>query len=254
MPKLLGVVIFLLMIGACTPAIIDTPVPTQTLIPPTITPTATPIIPTPTPQNLPEAQSFILTPSPTPLRPLLQSQQSFDMDVISMTRSDLALNLGVQEGQLQLVEVLNRFYYAPECSLNVESLPSSLSSGYEVVWVVNEEVYSYLTWGQSFVWCDINPLRGKYLTAIDPIAAELSALAIRRVQQQLDTDDTIVELSDVVPVQWRDSSLGCPQEGSDYAQALIDGYRIIVTDGETSYLFHTDSVQLVSCDFASATR
>lgn len=34
-------------------------------------------------------------------------------------------------------------------------------------------------------------------------------------------------------VTWRDSSLGCPEEGRVYSQALVDGYRIVLeVDGE----------------------
>jgi hypothetical protein len=252
MPKMLGWLILWLMVVACTPQVTNTPVPTQTLIPPTVTPTSTPIQPTITPQDLPRAQEFNLTPSPTPLRPLLVSSDEFDPEVIRNTRLDLAENLGLNLEQIQLVEVLNRLYYAPTCSLGGLALPATFASGYEVAWLAESDVYIYLTWGDELIWCDVTQLRGKYLTAVDPIAAELSALAVRRIQQQSDTPDA-VDLIDVTALQWTDSSLGCPQEGQDYSTALIDGYRIIISDGETSYLFHTDSVQLVSCDFDNAT-
>lgn len=250
MPKLSGWFVLLLIVVGCTPQLRDTPIPTLTLIPPTITPTITPVLPTITPQELPDAQDFNLTPSPTPLRPLIDSDISIDTDVILLTRQHLADNTGVTTDRIQLIEVTPRIFYTPECSTGQQILPSPLSHGYEIVWMLDSQSHTYLTWHETeFVWCQIEQLRGDYLTAVDPIAAELSALAIRRVRQQEDVDPDAVALEDIFPAQWSDSSLGCPQDGQVYTQALIDGYRIVVGDGETSYLFHTDSVQLVPCDF-----
>ena len=38
-------------------------------------------------------------------------------------------------------------------------------------------------------------------------------------------------------VTWRDGSLGCPVEGRSYAQALVDGYRIVLSVGSTVYAY-----------------
>ena len=76
--RLSGWLVLLLLVSACATQGIDTPVPTQTLIPPTITPSATPIRPTQTPENLPAPQDFILTPSLTPVTPIISSSDNFD--------------------------------------------------------------------------------------------------------------------------------------------------------------------------------
>lgn len=255
MPKLSGWLLLLLLLVACAPQRVDTPVPTQTLIPPTVTPTNTPTIPTITPQDLPAPQDFSLTPSPTPLQPLIDTDTRVDSDMIRTTRQDLADNTGVAIDLIQLVEVTPRIYYSVECPTGRQVVPTPLSSGYEIVWIVENQSHQYLTWDDTeFVWCEIDRLRGEYLTAIDPIAAELSALAVRRVRQQTGVDDEDVVLEDVYPVQWQDTSVGCPQDGQTYASAQLDGYRIVISDGETSYLFHTDSVQLIPCEFDRATN
>jgi len=255
MPKPLGWLLLLLVVVACTPQTPDAPVPTQTLIPPTVTPTVTPIVPTITPQDLPAPEDFSLTPSPTPLRPIINPDMTPDEAVVLLTRQDLADNTGVAVEQIQLVKVESRLFYTVYCSTGRQDVPRPLSRGYEIVWALDNQTHTYLTWDESsFVWCDIDRLRGEYLAAIDPIAAELSALAIRRVRQQDDIEADAVVLEDVLPVQWQDTSLGCPQEGQTYSSVQIDGYRIVVSDGETSYLFHTDSVQLVPCEFDRATN
>lgn len=39
-------------------------------------------------------------------------------------------------------------------------------------------------------------------------------------------------------VVWNDGSLGCPEPGMFYTQALVDGYFVVLTVGETSYNYH----------------
>lgn len=253
--RLLGWLCVGFILGACATQTTNTPIPTLTLVPPTVTPTATPIIPTITPQNLPSAQELSLSPSPIPLMPLIPSVVNFDNEIVEQTRLNLANNLGLSLEQIQLIRIQSRLYYSVECSTGFSPLPSALSHGLEIVWIANEQTHTYLTWGDdNFVWCNIDRIHGEILTAIDPIAAELTALAIRRVQQQTDlsSEDVVVEV--VSPIQWQDSSLGCPQPNQVYSDIQIDGYRIIISDGENSYLFHTDSVQLIPCEFDQATN
>jgi hypothetical protein len=39
-------------------------------------------------------------------------------------------------------------------------------------------------------------------------------------------------------VVWNDGSLGCPQPGMMYTQALVNGYRVILMDGDQKYDYH----------------
>ena len=39
-------------------------------------------------------------------------------------------------------------------------------------------------------------------------------------------------------VTWNDGSLGCPEPGMMYTQALVDGYRVVVEAGGTEYHYH----------------
>ena len=50
-------------------------------------------------------------------------------------------------------------------------------------------------------------------------------------------------------VEWPDTSLGCPQPGKMYAQAITPGYRIILKVGGEQYEYHSDREgrQLVLC-------
>ncbi|MDZ4765739.1 MAG: hypothetical protein SGI73_14410 [Chloroflexota bacterium] len=85
------------------------------------------------------------------------------------------------------------------------------------------------------------------LTAIDPIAAELVERARAYIAEQNDLPVRRVRLVEVQRFIWRDTSLGCPTAGFDYAPAQVDGYRIVLTTGEQFHLFHTDFDRLVPC-------
>ncbi len=41
--------------------------------------------------------------------------------------------------------------------------------------------------------------------------------------------------------EWSDSSLGCPQPGSFYAQVITPGYLIVVSGGGKRLEYHTDT-------------
>jgi hypothetical protein len=42
-------------------------------------------------------------------------------------------------------------------------------------------------------------------------------------------------------VTWPDGSLGCPQDGMAYTQALVRGYRILIQAGEAVLDYHAGS-------------
>lgn len=42
-------------------------------------------------------------------------------------------------------------------------------------------------------------------------------------------------------VTWSDGSLGCPQPGQTYTQALVDGYRILITTPDGDVAFHGET-------------
>jgi len=69
-------------------------------------------------------------------------------------------------------------------------------------------------------------------TRLSPIEEAVDDLLVRI------GDDAQIEVVLYEDVVWRDGSLGCPQPGMAYTQALEDGYRIELTDGEIVYHYH----------------
>ena len=62
--------------------------------------------------------------------------------------------------------------------------------------------------------------------------------AISDLVERTGVDPGAVTVASFESVTWRDGSLGCPEPGLSYTQALVDGYRIeLVVDG-TSHWYH----------------
>jgi hypothetical protein len=81
----------------------------------------------------------------------------------------------------------------------------------------------------------------------DPIAADLASLAQRRVAAQLDLPTSRIRVIDVTPYTWTDTSLGCPLSGQTYQPVDVIGYRIVLEVGDDTYIFHSDTEQLIAC-------
>ena len=68
----------------------------------------------------------------------------------------------------------------------------------------------------------------------DPVALARADLADR-----LGVAPETIELVERSEVTWRDGSLGCPQPGMAYTQALVNGSRIVLRHGGVDYHYHS---------------
>lgn len=79
-------------------------------------------------------------------------------------------------------------------------------------------------------------------------AVEIPAVArpaVEMVIAQASTESGVpadqIEVVQVEPREWPDSSLGCPEAGGFYAQVITPGYLIRVTAGGEEREYHTDA-------------
>jgi hypothetical protein len=63
--------------------------------------------------------------------------------------------------------------------------------------------------------------------------------AVADLAETLGIDPTEVQVAAVEEVTWSDGSRGCAQKGMLYTQSLIDGSRITLRVGETTYEYHS---------------
>ena len=77
------------------------------------------------------------------------------------------------------------------------------------------------------------------MTPAKPTLPEKVAHAIQDLANRQKIPPEEITLVDVVEVVWRDGSLGCPQPGMMYTQALVEGMRIRLSVGEMIYHYHS---------------
>ena len=77
-------------------------------------------------------------------------------------------------------------------------------------------------------------MKGQVPQAIlDPILKEAAALA------KLDREQLVIVRA--APVIWNDGSLGCPEPGMMYTQALVNGYWVVIDAAGQKYDFRVGS-------------
>jgi hypothetical protein len=76
--------------------------------------------------------------------------------------------------------------------------------------------------------------------------------AVVELARELDVDPDAIELTGVGSMTWSDGSLGCPEDGMMYTQALVSGYLFIVEVDGKPYEIHTNGLShYVVCDDGS---
>ena len=71
----------------------------------------------------------------------------------------------------------------------------------------------------------------------DPDLDDLT-IATTDLADRLDVDADSIEVVSVERVTWSDGSVGCPQPGMNYTQALVPGSRIVLRAAGAEYAYH----------------
>lgn len=61
-----------------------------------------------------------------------------------------------------------------------------------------------------------------------PAPPEMAELALRIAAKHLSVPSSELEIVQIEPVEWRDSSLGCPEPGMEYLHVITPGYHAVV--------------------------
>ena len=92
------------------------------------------------------------------------------------------------------------------------------------------------------------PLNEPTGVPVPPGAETIIELAKADLAKRAGVSTEKIRVVKVEAVEWRDSSLGCPQPGMMYAQVITPGYRVVLSDGQSEYEYHTDrSRSVVLC-------
>lgn len=70
-----------------------------------------------------------------------------------------------------------------------------------------------------------------------PLESVEAARAYLAANQGVSLDEVVIDVHE--EVVWPDGSLGCPQKGMSYTQALVNGSRLILSVDGRSFSFHS---------------
>jgi hypothetical protein len=242
---------------ACTPIAEPIAVPTFTLVPPTLTSTLQPASDTPVPSATPEAFATT-TATPVPINVLIETTITPQAGIVAEVRRDLAERLNVSPERVQFAQV-EAVQWLGDPRLCTTTPPARRSAveqvlmptiGYRYRLLLGSDLYSYqATTAGDYLNCDDpQALMDELLLQVDPLASDMVFVVQRQLADQLDLSTRRVQLVDIAPYTWTDTSLGCPQPEQTYSEANIAGYRIVVRAGNTEYLYHSDAISAFPCD------
>jgi hypothetical protein len=252
---LLVVAPLLIVAAGCASGGDSTAVPTQVLL--VVTPSPTPQIPAPTPSPEPALLPVDLQVDLRPDLAVLASDDERHTALLVLEELSASQEIPPETAQVIHVEAARWRGLSLDCPEpeDVTGIRREVP-GFRVILVAGETVYQAHTGPEAQVLLcsqtSLADVRGEVLTLVDPVAAELLALARRRLSLQFDLPMQRIQLVDMGRVIWPDSSLGCPVNDQTYVEMPVEGYRIVVSVGGEEYHFHTDSSRVFSCDPARA--
>lgn len=96
---------------------------------------------------------------------------------------------------------------------------------------------------------DALPRPGGSHAAAGGVPDEMLSAVVAQAASVADVEPSAVEVMAAEAVTWSDGSLGCPQPGMSYTQALVPGYRVVVQAGGEELHFHAGtSGEFRHCD------
>ncbi len=214
-------------------------------------PTVAPPQPTAPPAAAPPPLTPAAAASDTPLAATPTTAPADASDAVQAAIEALAGELGIPETSIGLEEVLPVQWNDSSlgCPGPGEAYLQVITPGYLVTLTVGEEPYTVHTdlGGTAVVCADEEDAVGEE-TPRDPVAAEFTLQARDDLAARLGLSVDEILLVSAEAVEWPDSSMGCPQEGMDYAQVMVPGYLIVLAAGGQTYEYHTDYQQIFLCE------
>lgn len=194
-----------------------------------------------------ETDSPIVTPEGPPAATPLPDEEQ---EAVEAARQALAQRLDIAADEIELVRI--EAVEWPDTSLGCPepgmSYAQVITPGYRIILQAGGEAYEYHTGGGNVVLCQDSDRGEGEATSLPPEVAGLIQLARQDLSQRVGVPEEEITVQLVEAVEWRDSSLGCPEPGLEYLQVITPGYRIrLVADGEV-YEYHTDDERIVYCE------
>ncbi len=163
------------------------------------------------------------------------------LSLIRQAKSHLAQRLRIDRAGIVLVGVEQVTW--PDSSLGVPGQPATHveTPGYRLVFEADEGRYSYHTdMADRIVAADgVQPVEAAVPVETPPEPPPPVTGAIADLARRLGIGAADVEVASVEAVEWPDGSLGLPEPGMMYTQAIVPGYRIVLAAQGRSFEYHS---------------
>lgn len=84
-----------------------------------------------------------------------------------------------------------------------------------------------------------------------PSSSEVEALALQTLSEHLSRPADEIEVVSIAPIDWRDSSLGCPKPDHSYMQVITPGHYAVLRHRGQSYRVHMANGRAFVCERVS---
>jgi hypothetical protein len=174
-------------------------------------------------------------------------------EIANLARQDLAQRLNTAADRITVASVAPVDW--PDTSLGCpqpgQSYAQVITPGYQIELQVGGREYTYHSGGNRLVLCENGePILNENPSTpdeMDPEEADLVDQAEEDLVNRIKVAPDSIVLQSVEPVDWPDSSLGCPQPGMNYLMVVTPGYLIKLEAGGKVYEYHTDTQHIVYC-------
>ncbi|MCJ7659110.1 MAG: hypothetical protein MUO67_08170, partial [Anaerolineales bacterium] len=186
-------------------------------------------------QTLPGGLERVETPAPNPV------VGEVPAEIMNEIIADLTNSTGAERDTIQVVIAESVLWNdgALGCPKPGEFYIQMMINGYWVVLEMEGIEYDYRVSDKgSFKLCEgenMPPVNSTDTSIQNPLIAQ----AKEDLAERLGIPTTEIELLKIEEVTWRDGSLGCPQPGMLYTQALVNGSLIQLMHKDTVYQYHS---------------
>jgi hypothetical protein len=168
-------------------------------------------------------------------------------EMVDLVLMDLAEQLQVPKAEIQIVSIeamewRNSSLGCPKPGLAYLDV---ISPGYRIVLEVSGREHIYHTGPAGFVLCEKEPelsaKEGTRQADEEALDAEMQAMvqeSKKDLSQRLNIGTEEILLASAESVEWRDSSMGCPQPGMNYLMVITPGYLIKLEAKGKTYHYH----------------
>jgi hypothetical protein len=218
------------------------------------TPPAQPADPTtyPAPEQPAGGEAY---PEPT-AAPGTGSGQATHDELLREARERLAQHLGVNPATLTLTSETSQEW--PDAALGCPAPDTTYAQyivpGYLLEFGDGQKTYVVHTGlqalpGEPMVFCDggqpVDLSVAQAPPTLDAAGQAMLEKAKQDLARLLEIDVEEIRVIRAGPIEWNDSSLGCPQPDTTYLPVITPGYQFELFAQERPYVYHTDTAEVV---------